>query len=259
MSRLTLRGVVCRRGDRTVIEAVDIAFESSAVTALVGPNGSGKTTLLRHLAGLDAPAAGQVALDGQTLSTLGARVRARRIAYLAQGAAAYWPLLGRDLVSLGRLPHGADLARPLTATDGAAVERALGRVAGTTLADRPIDRLSQGERTRLMLARILATEADVVLADEPIANLDPAYALDAMTVLRAEAARGAIVVVSLHDLGLAARFADRVIVLSGGRVAADGTASEALRPEVIDTAYGAGFRTIEIDGVAQVIAWSRRP
>jgi iron complex transport system ATP-binding protein len=110
-----------------------------------------------------------------------------------------------------------------------------------------------------MLARILATEADVVLADEPIANLDPAYALDAMTVLRAEAARGAIVVVSLHDLGLAARFADRVIVLSGGRVAADGTASEALRPEVIDTAYGAGFRTIEIDGVAQVIAWSRRP
>ena len=259
MSQLAARGMACRRGERVVLDAVDIALERGAVTALVGPNGSGKTTLLRLLAGLDAPAAGQVVLDGQPLSTLDARVRAKRIAYLAQAAAVYWPLLGRDLVSLGRLPHGADLARPLAAADSAAVERALGRVDGTALAGRAIYTLSQGVRARLMLARILATEAEVALADEPAANLDPAYALDAMTVLRAEAARGAVVVVSLHDLGLAARFADRVIVLAGGRVAADGSASDALRPEVIDAAYGVGFRRVEVDGVAQVIAWSRRP
>lgn len=259
MSRLAARGVACRRGDRVILDSVDIVLESGAVTALVGPNGSGKTTLLRHLAGLDAPAAGQVALDGQPLAALGALVRAQRIAYLAQAAAVYWPLLGRDVVSLGRLPHGADLSRPLAAADSAAVQRALGRVDGMALAGRSIDTLSQGERARLMLARILATEAEVVLADEPVANLDPAYALDVMTVLRAEAARGAVVVVSLHDLGLAARFADRVIVLAGGRVTADGPASEALRPVVIDEAYGIGFRTVEVDGVAQVIAWSRRP
>lgn len=258
MSRLSARGVVCRRGDRVILDTVDIVLDRGVVTALVGPNGSGKTTLLRHLAGLEAPAAGQVALDGQPLPALTARVRAQRIAYLPQAAAVYWPLLGRDLVSLGRLPHGADLARPLAAADGAAVERAIGRVDGQALAGRAIDTLSQGERARLMLARILATEAEIVLADEPVANLDPAYALDAMTVLRAEAARGAIVVVSLHDLGLAARFADRVIVLAGGRVVADGTTSEALRPEVVDAAYGVGFRSVEIDGVAQVIAWNRR-
>lgn len=259
MSRLSIRRLACRRAGRAILAAVDLELDAGTLTALVGPNGSGKTTLLRHLAGLDAPAAGQVALDGQDVSALGAPVRARRIAYLAQAAAVYWPLLGRDLVSLGRLPHGADLARPLAAADSAAVEQALGRVDGAALARRALDTLSQGERARLMLARILATEAEVVLADEPVANLDPAYALDAMTVLRAEAARGAIVVVTLHDLGLAARFADRVLVLSGGQIVADGAAAEALRPEVIDTVYGVGFQAIEIDGVAQPIAWSRRP
>lgn len=259
MSRLAARGLVCRRGGRPVLDGITITFASGEVTALVGPNGSGKTTLLRHLAGLDAPAAGQVELDAQALSAVASGVRARRIAYLAQGAAAYWPLLGRDLVSLGRLPHGADLARPLGSADGAAVERALARVDGAALAGRVIDTLSQGERARLMLARLLATEADVVLADEPVANLDPGYALDAMTVLRGEAQRGAVAVVSLHDLGLAARFADRVIVLAGGRIAADGPATEALRPDVIDAVYGVGFRTVNLEGVVQVVAWSRRP
>ena len=109
--------------------------------------------------------------------------------------------------------------------DADAVARALARVDGAALADRPIDALSQGERARLMLARALATEAGIVLADEPVASLDPAYALDAMAILRTEAARGACVVVSLHDLGLAARFADRVVVLAGGKVAADGPAA----------------------------------
>ncbi|MFO1158408.1 MAG: ABC transporter ATP-binding protein [Reyranellaceae bacterium] len=259
MSGLATRGVTCRRGARPVLEGVEIAFARGEVTAIVGPNGSGKTTLMRHLAGLDVPAAGHVELDGQPVLLLDARDRARRIAYLAQAAAAYWPLLGRDLVSLGRLPHGADLSRPLTTTDRAAVEKALVRVDGAAFATRAIDTLSQGERARLMLARLLATEADVVLADEPVANLDPAYTLDAMTALQAEAKSGAVVIVSLHDLGLAARFADRVIVLADGRVVADGSAVQALRVEVIDAAYGVGFRTVTIDGAVQVVAWSRRP
>lgn len=259
MSTLAARGLTCRRGKRTVLDAVDIAFTSSQVTAIVGPNGSGKTTLLRHLAGLESPAAGQVDLDGTPLGQLGAANRAQRIAYQPQGASAYWPLLGRDLVALGRLPHGADLSRPLGARDAEAVQRALTRVDGRALSDRTIDTLSQGERSRLMLARVLATEADIVLADEPVASLDPAYALDAMAVLCAEARRGACVVASLHDLGLAARFADRVVVLTAGKIAADGPAADALQPAVIDAAYGVGFRSVTIDGVIQPVAWSRQP
>jgi iron complex transport system ATP-binding protein len=258
MSPLAVRGLVCRRGQRTVLDGIALAFAAAQVTAIVGPNGSGKTTLLRHLAGLDDAAAGEVELEGAPLGRLPAAVRARRIAYLPQGAAVYWPLLGRDLVALGRLPHGADLGRPLAAADEAAVERALQRVDGTAFADRTVDALSQGERARLLLARTLATEADVLLTDEPVANLDPAYALDTMSVLRAEAARGACVVVVLHDLGLAARFADRVVVLAGGRVTADGPAGDALRPRIIDAAYGVAFRTVTVDGVDQPVAWTRR-
>jgi iron complex transport system ATP-binding protein len=258
MTKLAARSLVCRRGSRTVLESIDVAFAADQVTAIIGPNGSGKTTLLRHLAGLDHATGGDVELDRVPLGKLAAGVRARRIAYLPQGASVYWPLLGRDLVALGRLPHGADLGRPLSPPDAEAVERALRRVDGIGFADRTIDALSQGERARLLLARTLATEAEILLADEPVASLDPAYALDTMSVLRAEAARGTCVVVSLHDLGLAARFADRVIVLAGGRLVADGRPAEALRPEVIDTAYGVGFRTVVLDGVTQPVAWSRR-
>jgi iron complex transport system ATP-binding protein len=256
---LAARALTCNRGARRVLDAIDIAFAAGEFTAIVGPNGSGKTTLLHHLAGLDVAAAGQVELDGTPIASLGIAVRARRIAYLPQGASVYWPLLGRDLVALGRLPHGVDLSRPIAPRDADAIQRALERVDGMAFADRAIDALSQGERARLLLARTLATEADILLADEPVASLDPAYALDAMTVLRGEAQRGACVVVSLHDLGLAARFADRVIVLANGKIAADGPAGVALRPEVIDAAYGVGFRNIMIDGIVQPVAWSRQP
>ena len=259
MTRLATRSLECRRGDRAVLQDVSLGFEAGTVTAIVGPNGSGKTTLLRLLAGLDPPAGGTVMLDGAPLANLGAGRRAQRIAFLPQSVQAYWPLIGRDLVTLGRLPHGADLARPLTTTDAAAVESALQRVDGLMLATRPIDRLSQGERARLMLARALATEASVLLADEPVASLDPAYALDTMAVLRAEASRGVAVVVSLHDLGLAARFADRVVLLADGCVAADGPVGEALRPAIIEAAYGVGFRLLTIDGVTVPVAWGRQP
>ncbi len=258
MTGLVTAGLACQRGMRRVLGDIGLAFAAGAVTAIVGPNGSGKTTLLRHLAGLETPAAGTVTLDGQPLAALGPAARARRIAFLPQSAQAYWPLLGRDLVALGRLPHGADLARPLAEADTAAIGRALARVDGERFADRPIDALSQGERARLMLARALATEADVLLADEPVASLDPAYALDTMAVLRAEAARGGAVVVSLHDLGLAARFADRVVVLAGGHVVADGPPAVALGPAIIEAAYGVGFRMIDVDGQPLPVAWSRR-
>jgi iron complex transport system ATP-binding protein len=258
MTKLVARTLSCRRSDRAVLEGVDLAFTGGQLSAIVGPNGAGKTTLLRHLAGLDLPAAGTVSLDGGPVGALAAAIRARRIAYLPQGATVYWPLLGRDLVALGRLPHGADLSRPLVRADADAVEQALARVGGGPLADRRIDELSQGERARLSIARVLATGAEVILADEPVANLDPAYALETMTLLRAEAERGVCVVVCLHDLGLTARFADRVALLAAGRVAADGPPATALQATVINAAYGVGFRTVQVDDVVQPIAWDRQ-
>jgi iron complex transport system ATP-binding protein len=252
---LSVRGLVCRRGPTLVLDGIDLGFVAGQVTAIVGPNGAGKTTLLRHLAGLDAPYAGDLELRGRPLASLAPAIRAWNIAYLPQAASAYWPLRGRDLVALGRLPHGANLSRPLRTEDADAVRRALARVDGMRLADRPIDTLSQGERARVMMARALATEAPVLLADEPVASLDPAYALETMTILRAEAARGACVIVVLHDLGLAARFADRIVVLAGHKVAADGPPDMALAAGVIETAYGVTFRHVTVDGVLQPVAW----
>lgn len=254
---ISVRGLVCRRGHAVVLDAIDLAFEAGQVTAIVGPNGAGKTTLLRHLAGLDSPSSGDVELRGQPLASLGSALRAWRIAYLPQAASAYWPLRARDLVALGRLPHGANLSRPLRTEDAEAVRRALERVDGMRLAERPIDTLSQGERARVMMARALATDAAVFLADEPVASLDPAYALETMAILRAEAARGACVIVVLHDLGLAARFADRIVVLADHKVAADGPPSVALAAGVIEAAYGVTFRHVTIDGIPQPVAWER--
>ena len=256
-STISVRGLVSRRDHAVVLDRIDLAFDAGQVTAIVGPNGAGKTTLLRHLAGLDTPSAGQVELRGQLLASLGPAIRAWSIAYLPQAASAYWPLRARDLVALGRLPHGADLSRPLKAQDAQAVQHALERVDGVGLADRPIDTMSQGERARMMMARALATEAAVFLADEPVASLDPAYALETMTILRAEAARGACVIVVLHDLGLAARFADRIVVLASNKVAADGPPSVALAASVIESAYGVTFRHLTVDGIPQPVAWER--
>jgi len=258
MTALATHALIRRRDERTVLDGIDAAFAGGRLSAIVGPNGAGKTTLLRQLAGLDAPDGGEAVLDGGRVDRLDAATRSRRIAYLPQSAPVYWPLLGRDLVALGRLPHGADLSRPLSPGDTAAIERALARVGGTALAARRIDELSQGERARLALARVLATEADVILADEPVANLDPAYALEAMTLLKAEATRGVCVVVCLHDLGLTARFADHVVLLATGRVQASGSPATVLQPGVIDLAYGVGFRTVTIDGVVQPVAWTYR-
>jgi iron complex transport system ATP-binding protein len=258
MTTLTVRQLLCRREGKAILDRIDISFAEGQLTAIVGPNGAGKTTLLRHLVGLEVPEAGTIELNGQSLTALPSVVRAGHIAYLPQAASAYWPLTGHDLVALGRLPHGADLSGPLKITDQEAVTRALERVDGAALADRAIDTLSQGERARLMLARTLATEAAILLADEPVASLDPAYALQAMDVLRAEAARGVTVIVVLHDLGLAARFAHRILVLANAGIAADGPPVEALGAGVIDVAYGVGFRHVEVDGVMQPVAWERR-
>jgi iron complex transport system ATP-binding protein len=162
---------------------------------------------------------------------------ARTIAYLPQGGHAHWPLVARDLVMLGRLPHRGALART-SPEDARIVDHALARADASAFASRRMDELSAGERARVLFARALATEAPILLADEPAAWLDPAHQFKLMALLGEEARRGTAVAVTLHDLSLAARHCDSVLVLHQGRIAASGTPDEALSDEILDGVFG---------------------
>jgi iron complex transport system ATP-binding protein len=231
---------------RIVLHDVSLSLPSGQLVALVGPNGAGKTTLLRALAGLVA-STGAVEVDGDQLSSLSLRQRAKRFGYLPQGHLVHWPLPARDVVALGRYPHGATDPARLSPPDEQAVLRAMQITNVVEFAERPVTELSGGERSRVALARVLAVEAPIVLADEPTASLDPRYQIDVMLSLRSAADRGVLVIVVTHDLGLAARFADTVLVLSGGQLVAHGkpalALSEPLMAEVFRiSAYRADYR-----------------
>ena len=224
-------------GARTVLDRVSAAFVRGAVTGIVGPNGAGKTTLLRVALGLMAPSAGNVRILDRPLEEWSRSALARALAYLPQGSDAHWPVLARELVTLGRLPHRAPFA-PVSASDAAAIDAALERCDAAGFAGRRMDELSAGERARVLFARALATQAPVLLADEPAAYLDPAHQLRLMNLLREEAARGSAVVVTLHDLSLASRHCDELVVLQAGRAAAQGAPAAALSDATLADVFG---------------------
>jgi len=231
---------------RPILNGVSLSLPSRQLVALVGPNGAGKTTLLRALAGL-VPSTGGIEVGGDHLSSLSLRERAKRFGYLPQGHHVHWPLPAKDVVALGRYPHGATDPARLSPLDEAAVLRAMQVTNVVAFAERPVTELSGGERSRVALARVLAVEAPIVLADEPIASLDPRYQIDVMLNLRSAADRGVLVVVVTHDLGLAARFADTVLVLSDGRLVAQGKPEHALSEQIMAdvfriSAYRADYR-----------------
>jgi iron complex transport system ATP-binding protein len=231
---------------RPILNGVSLSLPSRQLVALVGPNGAGKTTLLRALAGL-VPSTGSIEISGNRLSSLSLRERARRFGYLPQGHHVHWPLPAKDIVALGRYPHGATDPARLSPRDEQAVLRAMQATNVDGFAERPVTELSGGERSRVALARVLAVEAPVLLADEPIASLDPRYQIDVMINLRSAADRGVLVVVVTHDLGLAARFSDTVLVLSDGRLVTQGKPAQALSEQIMAdvfrvSAYRADYR-----------------
>ncbi|MNU27089.1 Hemin import ATP-binding protein HmuV [compost metagenome] len=244
MNLLSAENLSVRLGEKTVLNGVSAVFAPGLVTAVVGPNGAGKSTLLDCLAALRKPDAGRVTLGERPLRDLPPRERARRIAYLPQNAEIAWAVDGRTFIGLGRTPYVG--AWGLRADDHAAVDRAMAVTGVGGFADRVVSTLSGGERARVLIARALAGDPQWLLADEPLAGLDPGHVLDACDLFRRladEEGRG--VVLTLHDLDAALRVADRVIVLAEGRVLADAAPAEALSPAVLKAAYGVEARTLE--------------
>src|SRR6202162_3178426 len=233
---LTAQGLGVTLAGRVVLTDISLALSPGHLVALVGPNGAGKTTLLRALAGL-VPSDGAIEVGGEALSSLALRERARRFAYLPQGHIVHWPLPAGDIVALGRYPHGATDPARLSPKDTDAVLRAMRATDVMEFSERRVTELSGGERSRVALARVLAVEAPVILADEPTASLDPRHQFDVMKSLRASADKGVLVIVVTHDLGLPARFADTVLVLSDARLVSRGAPAEALSEKVMGDVF----------------------
>jgi iron complex transport system ATP-binding protein len=252
---LSARGLGVTLSGRLVLKDVSLALEAGHLVALVGPNGAGKTTLLRALAGL-IPSEGEIEIGGQALSSLPLRERAKRFGYLPQGHVVHWPLPARDIVALGRYPHGATDPARLSPKDAEAVLRAMQAVDVVEFSDRRVTELSGGERSRVALARALAVEAPVILADEPTASLDPRHQIDVMKNLRAAADKGVLVIVVTHDLGLAARFADHVLVLREGRLVSQGAPAEALSEQVMADVFRISAYRAEFQREVVIVPWA---
>ncbi len=230
--------------DRTIVESLDLELLAGGVTVIVGANGCGKSTLLKGLGRLLAPAGGAVTLDGRALTEVPARELARAIGVLPQQPIAPDGITVGDLIGRGRYPHQG-LFRRWSAQDDAAVQEAL-RLTGTTeLAERAVGELSGGQRQRVWIALALAQDADVMLLDEPTTFLDVAHQLEVLDLLlQLNREHGRTVVMVLHDLNLAARYADRLVVMHEGRIVAEGAPADVVTPETIELAFGLPSRVV---------------
>lgn len=237
MTRIEVKNCSIDLGGRRVVSNVSAHVGTGELLGLLGPNGAGKTTLIKALAGLIAPVQGEIALNGQNIAGQSPAELAKIISYLPQGSECHWPLAVEHVVALGRMPHLAPWGA-LSKTDIARVIDCMTYTDVMHLSGRRLDALSGGERSRVLMARALAGDPRILLADEPVAGLDPAHQMDIMALLKGLAQGGAGVVAVLHDLTLAARYCDRLLLISEGRLLADGPPDEVLTPANLAECFG---------------------
>ncbi len=243
-SRLEARGVTVGYGDRTVIDDLDVAIPSGLVTTIIGPNGCGKSTLLRTLSRLLKPAKGAVVLDGDDIARLRTRDVAKKLGLLPQAPVAPDGLTVADLVARGRHPHQSWL-RQWSSDDADVVERALVMTGVTDLADRPVDELSGGQRQRVWISMTLAQGTDLLLLDEPTTYLDLAHAIDVLDLVNDLHTSGCTVVMVLHDLNLATRYSDNLVVMREGAILAQGHPCDVITAELLNDAFGLRAQVID--------------
>lgn len=251
--RIAAEAVDVTLGARDVLKGVTAHCEAGELVGVIGPNGAGKSTLLKTMSGLIAPVRGRVLLDAADLATLSRSALAHRLAYLPQSRTVHWPVTVETLVGLGRLPYAA-FASDLSAADRAAVARAMADAEVTHLAQRLASELSGGELARALIARALAQEPRLLVADEPSAGLDPAHQLALFRHFRSLADGGMGVIVALHDLSAAARFCHRLVLMQHGRVLAEGAPRAVLTPDRLRQAFDVSAVCAEVDGIPVVIA-----
>ncbi|MDX2236363.1 MAG: ABC transporter ATP-binding protein [Hyphomonadaceae bacterium] len=251
MAELRLDHVHVAIEGRVALRNASLRASPGELVAVLGANGAGKSTLLRAALGLAPRVSGAVWLDGEDPVRMSAQARARKAAYLPQTRAHAWPLRVRDAVALGRFAYGANIAR-LGANDAAAVDRALAACGLTDFAARRTDSLSGGETARVHVARALASEAPLLLADEPVAALDPRHAWLVMEAVAAFVRGGGAALVVLHDASLAARFAHRIVMMKQGRIIADGAPADVLTPALLAETYGVAARLAMLDGAPAI-------
>jgi iron complex transport system ATP-binding protein len=255
---LECRQIVAGYGGNPVLRGISLEVRPGEVLGLSGPNGAGKSTLLKVLSGRFRPISGEVRVGGTAVRDLSDRERARRMAVMVQGPHLEFPFTVREFVGQGRYPHLGPFRRP-GPVDGMAVERALAETGLESLAESRMDRLSGGEAQRAWLARALCQEAGILLLDEPASALDVAHQAAFCGILRRLAGEGRAVVIVLHDLNLAARLCDRLLLLGAGGIVAEGEPESVLRREVLGPVYGGEplVRTLE-DGFPVVVFSHRR-
>ncbi|NKB45771.1 MAG: ATP-binding cassette domain-containing protein [Alphaproteobacteria bacterium] len=248
-------GLSVQYDEAVVLDQVRLSAQGGSLIGLIGPNGAGKTTLIKAMAGLLPGTTGTLSLDSTSLDSWRQDTLAQKIGYLSQSRTVYWPVTVDRLVSLGRLPHRGPWDG-VSVTDQVAIDGALALTDTTSIRHRTVTTLSGGELARVLLARVLAGGPEVILADEPVSGLDPGHRLQVLNGLKNLSESGRLVVVVLHDLTLASRFCDRLVLLHKGRVEADGVPKDVLNSETLAKVYGVEAVTVSQGDETAVLPWS---
>ncbi|MFT5692650.1 MAG: ABC-type cobalamin/Fe3+-siderophores transport system ATPase subunit [Oceanicoccus sp.] len=254
--KLQAKNIDLQLDGNQILKNMSITVDKNELVGLIGPNGAGKTSLLRVLASLQKVDNGELLLDRQAVDSIKRKQLAKYISYLAQGAPAHWPLEVYRLVALGRLPY-LNPWSSLSTEDKKIIAQSMALAEIEHLSNRIVSTLSGGERLRVLIARMFATQSNIILADEPIASLDPYHQLHTMELLREHCDRGGSSVVVMHDLNMASRFCHRLVLIHHGAIAFEGEPEFVLQPEKLSQVYGIETQILQTESGMTIIPKSR--